>query len=63
MTRKDYPMLAEALRKAEPPDASYHGEDEYTGWKRAVRGVAEALAEDNRAFDKDRFLRDCGVQS
>lgn len=61
MTRKDYPMLAEALKNAEPNGVDYSREC-WRGWYRACVGVADALARDNRSFDRNRFLKDCGMK-
>ena len=60
MTRKDYILIAKAIKDAATgypearPDAVQQSED-------IAFGIAEALAGDNSRFDRDRFLRACGV--
>jgi ABC-type sulfate transport system substrate-binding protein len=63
MTRKHYVMLAAALKARaahKPTDPTYS-----EGWHAAVsacaHSIAEALAADNVAFDKSRFLKASGV--
>lgn len=62
MTKKDYVLIAKALRGArtalpsERPDAVQQSEDD-------AHSIADALAQDNPRFDRDRFLAACGVQS
>lgn len=65
MTRKDYILIAEALRRAapnldvvRPATANMHMQHEHD-----CQMVANALAADNAAFDRARFLKACGVQS
>lgn len=66
MTRKDYVLLAEALKEArnhcwavEVPDpASFR-----VGLQAAAEEIAGALGRDNPKFDRDRFLKASGVQS
>lgn len=55
MTRKDYVMLAAALRAARPPK----GSADRFGWARCVQSVGDALAVDNPAFDRPRFIANC----
>ena len=61
MTRKDYVLIAAALKSAH---------DGHNGRPQALRGVADAadriaiaLARDNPRFDRERFLKAAGVQS
>lgn len=58
MTRKDYILLAAALRDTNPglkgPIDACHQ------WNRDVEAITSALASDNGAFDRDRFYRACG---
>lgn len=61
MTRKDYVLIAAALNGACPDTRRLVRE--YNGWHVAVCALANALAADNPAFDRARFLKACGVQS
>lgn len=60
MTRKDYILIAEALKEAHAYaiDAARR-----LGVASAAYHVADALAYDNPRFDRELFLRNCGVQS
>lgn len=65
MTRKDYVLIATALKSARniipgpalDIDSYNHAADS------AAYALANALAADNAAFDRARFLKACGVQS
>ena len=57
MTRKDYQLIADAVRKAMTAD---HGWDTRPIC-RTARDIADALASDNPRFDRARFLAACGV--
>lgn len=62
MTRKDYILLAEAL-KAARMKSEFPAADEFNGGvDAAARLVADALARDNPRFDYDRFMKAAGVQ-
>lgn len=50
MTRKDYVLIAAALREARTV-------------AEAARLLADQLAQDNPRFDRERFLKAAGVQS
>jgi hypothetical protein len=63
MTRKDYVLIAEAAATARPNPRSDRGKDWYDGWHVTVCALANALANDNPRFDRERFLKACGVQS
>lgn len=56
MTRKDYILIAAALKQAydHMPDSCVHN--------MYVDYIADALAQDNPRFDRARFLAACGVQ-
>jgi len=67
VTKKDYERIARAI-------AGQHSEiarDDERVWESAykigvcdaARALADALAEDNPRFDRERFLRACGVAS
>ena len=60
MSRKDYESLAKSLL-GEKPDKDERP-DEYRGWYRAVKAVADTLACDNGRFDRGRFYAACGVE-
>jgi hypothetical protein len=60
MTRKDYVLLAAALKAARGFCETH---DQRRGTERATLCVASALARDNAAFDKPRFLAAAGVHS
>lgn len=60
MTRKDYVLLSATIRDVlEAHRATLAGD----GVIWAAQALAHALVCDNRAFDPERFLRDCGVAS
>lgn len=56
MSRKDYIIIANALRLAKPKDKGMAGLDV---WYSAIRMIATALQVDNSAFDKDKFIKAC----
>ena len=63
MTRKDYILIADALKAARssytlPNVAIYHN-----GIDNAAHRLADALDRDNPRFDRERFLKAAGVQS
>ena len=63
MTRKDYILIAAALKAARssytlPNVAIYHN-----GIDNAAQRLADALGRDNPRFDRERFLKAAGVQS
>jgi hypothetical protein len=58
MTRRDYELLHAAISRVRglTPDA--------VNMRREVaESIADALAQANPRFERDRFLRDCGVKS
>ncbi len=69
MTRKDYVLIAETLlaeRMRVIDSREYDDgerEDYETQCERDARALADALANDNPRFDRERFLKACGVQS
>jgi hypothetical protein len=69
MTRKDYELLALHLNKArQSARASTLTSDHDTaaiktrGVVEAISAVANALASDNPRFNRDKFLKACGVE-
>lgn len=65
MTRKDYPLIARALKAAKRPLCPGWSLNDCLrvdqGWRSAIMHVAEALKIDSPAFDRTRFLVDCGL--
>lgn len=58
MTRKHYLYLARALNTTRPTFRDSHCQFEQ--WRRDCESIAATLAADNRAFDRDLFLVNCG---
>lgn len=66
MTRKDYVLIADALKCVRTSAAGRDEgelEDRLAQWSEDCEAVADALANDNPRFDRDRFLKACGVAS
>ncbi len=64
MTRKDYVLLAAALASAKPAPHMHgpdHGLAAREQHKRDCEAIADALAENPR-FDRERFLKACGIE-
>lgn len=61
MTRKDYVLLAAALRRARPD--SFSEEPARVQFVTDCMNIATALANTNPRFDRERFLTACGVSS
>jgi len=64
MSRKDYILIAAALKFTKPePLAGLPVEQAITNtWQNTVSAVASALARDNARFDASRFLAACGAK-
>ena len=62
MTRKDYELIAAALRSSRGRigDDLGHNPEQSRGVRRAAAHLADALAQDNPRFDAQRFLTACG---
>jgi len=68
MTRKDYVLIAAALKAARDgydyiPALEFEGSPIETALNDAAGAIAAALARDNPRFDRERFLKAAGVQS
>lgn len=67
MTRKDYVLLAAALREARPlviPGSNVPADPiARSTWYNCCSSIAIALKNSNRAFDSERFFDACGVPS
>jgi hypothetical protein len=61
MIRKDYRLIASALRSACPPAHSVYLETmaAFLAWFAVVLSVTQALAEQNPRFDPARFIEAC----
>lgn len=55
MTRKDYKLIAAALREAKPEGDNMA----LATWQLTVNNIATALAGDNPRFDYQIFLKAC----
>lgn len=62
MTRKDFLLLADLLRRGRPP-LPWTGTRAfvYEGWENAVHEVAAGLAEQTNKFDVELFKKNAGV--
>jgi len=63
MRRRDYELIAQALKNARPKRIGDRSKDEYAGWLASVQGVGSALELDNAGFDYQLWLHNCGVES
>lgn len=61
MTRKDYILIAEAIRATRDPYAAHWDKNLFRGCDDHAKQLAEALQKDNPRFDTTKFLRACGV--
>ena len=65
MTKKDFVLLAAALKSEKPEAAGYHSEDtehvRMLSWKAACFAIADACATTNPLFDRPKFLDACGT--
>lgn len=61
MTRKDYVLIAAALRTSLDISES-QTPAQWLQFKQDCRCVAEALLKDNPRFDRERFLKACGLE-
>lgn len=60
MTRKDYVLIAQAMRNAQPNRAEYIG-PEGRAWLASVYSLSNALLRDNPRFNPDTFHSACGI--
>lgn len=65
MTRKDYVTLAESIRTSRHMAMKYavgeRQDEQLIATDRTAKHVADALQSDNPRFDRERFLKACGV--
>ncbi len=63
MTRKDYVLISAVLRAERPErDGTKWADGARDLWSTTVLNMARALAKDSPRFDKDRFLKACGME-
>jgi len=64
MTKKDYELIASQLTvvKAHYKDGSLWREGGADVYEAVVVRLSLALEQDNPRFDRDKFLKDCGVE-
>lgn len=65
MTRKDYQLIASAIDNSRPEILGANSPDarqRHDTCDLVARTMAKSLAADNPNFDRDRFLRACGVE-
>lgn len=60
MTRKDYILIAAALKASRPADL-YGNDTARKTWYATVSELSLSLARDNARFDATRFFDACGV--
>lgn len=66
MTRKDYELIAKTFLAETSVAKAYASSTveafwTFQGFQVIANRLADALAKDNPAFDRERFLTDCGV--
>lgn len=65
MTRKDYELIADAIKRA-MPIAAICADDLpriRQGWANTALTLARTLADENSRFDRAKFLKACGVEA
>lgn len=65
MTRKDYELIADAIKDelgeyADVPGMGIDNSNERSAIVSTARAIADRLGEDNPNFDRERFLSACG---
>ena len=66
MTRKDYVLIADAIREALATDVEFNialPEREASGIHRAALRLSDRLEQDNPRFDREMFLRACSLKA
>ena len=66
MTRKDYVLIADAIRDALATDVEFDialPEREASGIHRAALRLSDRLEQDNPRFDREMFLRACSLKA
>jgi hypothetical protein len=63
MTRKDYVIIANAIRTQIELSKKYEEEESRAGAQNIAYDLAWKLSEDNPRFDRHRFLVACGIDN
>jgi hypothetical protein len=63
MTRKDYELIAKALKTQVEISRTYGEQDGELAVVNIARDLADALHLENPRFDRDRFMLACGLMS
>jgi hypothetical protein len=63
MTRKDYELIAYAIKLSERTGGVHVQTPEWVQWHDTADCIADALQGDNPRFDRARFLAACGAES
>lgn len=60
---KNYKLIAEGIRNGFANAWDYDSRPEYYGeiWREVAESVADNLATQDKHFNRDKFLADCGV--
>jgi hypothetical protein len=61
MTKRDFELIAQSVRVARPGLRSEHTGPMHFALDHFSILIANALANDNPRFDRERFLKACGV--
>src|SRR5690348_8365574 len=67
LKRHDYELLVNVIRPRvphlKPPPGNDYGEGYCNALQGLIRALADALAAENKAFDRERFITDCGMEA
>ena len=63
MTKKDYIIIAEALKNAEPTETENDSGTAVSAWVKSIIKVCQALGRQNPRFDGQKFLTACGINN
>lgn len=63
MTRKDYVMVADAIKDAGNAQDLVDGREARIALETAATFIADGLSQDNPRFDRKRFMAACGFHA
>lgn len=61
MNRKEYELIAGVL-KYTVPDLAHHESAVYKQWEWIMHSLAETLEKNYDNFNRDKFLKACGIE-